>query len=148
MIRIITTFVCCLSVYLTSCEKFHCEPEHDRLITVFKDDTFQLTGVAISPEGRLFTNYPLWSDIYKYAVVEAGAENNNHKSETNWLSNKPYPNLYMNSWLAGENGKDKWVCVQAVFADDQNNLWVVDPAAPKQETVYQNSHKLVKINLA
>jgi sugar lactone lactonase YvrE len=106
-----------------------------------------LTGVAISPEGRLFTNYPLWSDVYKYAVVETGGENNNHKSQSNWLNKQPYPNLYMNSWHAGDNGKDKWVCVQAVYTDDKNNLWVVDPASPKMAGVYQNSHKLVKINL-
>lgn len=148
MIRIFIFFIGCLCLCFTSCNKFHCEPELDRLTTVFKDDTFQLTGVAISAEGRLFTNYPLWSEIYKYAVVEVDGENNNHKTETNWLAKQPYPNLYMNSWQVGDNGKDKWVCVQAVFADDQNNLWVVDPAAPKLEAVYQNSHKLVKINLA
>jgi hypothetical protein len=30
---------------------------------VFTDSTYQLTGVAVSHEGRMFTNYPLWSDI-------------------------------------------------------------------------------------
>jgi sugar lactone lactonase YvrE len=148
MSRITTIFICCLSLYFSSCNKFPCEPELDRLIPVFKDDTFQLTGVAITPEGRLFTNYPLWSDIYKYAVVETGHENNKNKTESDWLAKQPYPNLYMNSWKPGDNGKDKWVCVQAVVADDQNYLWVIDPAAPKMEAVYQNSHKLVKINLA
>jgi sugar lactone lactonase YvrE len=139
MIRIILPFICALLVCLSSCNKMPCEPETDRLITVFKDETFQLTGVAISPEGRLFTNYPLWSDVYKNAVVEIeGGENHN----------TPYANLYMNSWHAGDNGKDKWVSVQAVYADDKNRLWVVDAASPKMEGVYQNSHKLVKINLA
>jgi sugar lactone lactonase YvrE len=118
------------------------------LTTVFKDDTFQLTGVAISPAGRLFTNYPLWSDVYKYAVVEIGGEKNGHTTTNDPMAKYPYPNLYMNSWQPGSNGKDKWVCVQAVVADDQNNLWVVDAASPKMAGVYQNSHKLVKINLA
>jgi sugar lactone lactonase YvrE len=139
MMRILVPCICFLYVYVTSCNKLPCEPEMDRLATVFKDDTFQLTGVAISPEGRLFTNYPLWSQVYKHAVVEAGGENNQHKL--------PFPNLYMNSWQPGDNGKDKWVCVQAVYADDKNNLWIVDPASPEMEGVYQNSHKLVKINL-
>jgi sugar lactone lactonase YvrE len=137
MMRLIVP-ICSLCVFLISCNKLPCEPETDRLITVFKEDTFQLTGVAITPEGRLFTNYPLWSDVYKSAVVET-AEKENHKL--------PYPNLFMNSWKPGDNGKDKWVCVQAVYADDQNKLWVVDAASPKMEGVYQNSHKLVKINL-
>jgi sugar lactone lactonase YvrE len=70
------------------------------------------------------------------------------KQEDHRMNKLPYPNLYMNSWQPGENGKDKWVCVQAVYADEKNYLWVVDPAAPKMGPVYQNSHKLVKINLA
>jgi sugar lactone lactonase YvrE len=104
---------------------------------VFADDTYQLTGVAISADGRLFTNYPLWSDVYKYALVEVMPDK----------SVKPYPNEAMNSWKDGDSGMDKWVCVQAVYIDSQNTMWVVDPAAPFMEQVYQNSHKLVKINL-
>ena len=127
MMRLMVLSACFLGVYSTSCNKLPCEPEVDRLITVFKDDIFQLTGVAISPQGRLFTNYPLWSDVYKEAVAEIG-EKDNHKL--------PYPNLFMNSWKPGANGKDKWVCVQAVYADDENNLWVVDPASPAMEGVY------------
>jgi sugar lactone lactonase YvrE len=64
------------------------------------------------------------------------------------MTKYPYPNLYMNNWQAGGNGKDKWVCVQSVVTDNENNLWVVDPASPKMAGVYQNSHKLMKINLA
>jgi sugar lactone lactonase YvrE len=118
-----------------------------RLTTVFKDDTFQLTGVAISPDGRLFTNYPLWSDINKYAVVEIDGKVSDPKTGDQWMDKAPYPNLYMNSFKISDGDKDKWVCVQAVVTDDDNNLWVVDPASPKMAGVYNNSHKLVKINL-
>jgi sugar lactone lactonase YvrE len=104
---------------------------------VFSDNTYQLTGVAISKEGRLFTNYPLWSDAYKYAVVEI------HGNGTT-----PYPNAAMNSWAEGESGADKWVTVQAVYIDANNTLWVVDPASPKQNGVYQSSQKLVSIDLS
>jgi sugar lactone lactonase YvrE len=103
---------------------------------VFQDSTFQLTGVAVSNEFRVFTSYPLWSDIYKYAVSEV--------TEKNKL---PYPNMDWNSWKPGDDGNRKWVCVQAVHVDDSNFLWVVDPASPMQKGVYQNSQKLVKINL-
>jgi sugar lactone lactonase YvrE len=108
-----------------------------KLELVFADDTYQLTGVAVSKTGRLFTNYPLWSDTYKYALVE--------------IKDKkpiPFPNESMNSWKEGQSGKDKWVCVQAVYIDDQDFMWVVDPASPKMKKVYQQSHKLVKINLS
>jgi sugar lactone lactonase YvrE len=104
---------------------------------VFSDSVYQLTGVAVSREGRMFTNYPLWSDIYKYAAVEI-------RDSTHSI---PYPNAAMNSWQPGDDGMNKWVCVQAVHVDDNNILWVVDPASPKQKGVYQNSQKLVKINL-
>jgi sugar lactone lactonase YvrE len=89
----------------------------------------------------------LWLDIYNYAVVEVNGHLTNLKTDEYRMAKTPYPNLYMNSWQAGDNGKDKWVCVQAVVTDDENNLWVVDPASPKMAGVYQNSHKLVKINL-
>lgn len=107
-----------------------------QLELVFADNTYQLTGVAVSATGRIFTNYPLWSDIYKNALVE--------------IKDKkaiPFPNETMNSWKEGQSGKDKWVCVQAVNIDNQDFMWVVDPASPKMKKVYQQSHKLVKINL-
>ncbi|WP_299289250.1 L-dopachrome tautomerase-related protein [uncultured Mucilaginibacter sp.] len=109
-----------------------------KLEQVFADPTYQLTGVAISAKGRLFTNYPLWTpSIYKYALVEVLPNN----------QVKPFPDAAMNSWKPGESGKNKWVCVQAVYIDDNDAMWVVDPAAPKLDKVYQQSNKLVKINL-
>jgi len=103
----------------------------------FSEDTYQLTGVAISKHGRLFTNYPLWPGPHKYALVEVFANN----------EVKPFPNVEMNTWQDGDDGKNKWVCVQAVYIDDTDTMWVVDPACPFMEQVYENSHKLVKINL-
>ncbi|MHA4843993.1 L-dopachrome tautomerase-related protein [Flavitalea antarctica] len=105
---------------------------------VFSDDTYQLTGVAISKAGRLFTCYPLWPGPHKWGLVEiVGPE-----------ACRPYPDERWNSWKEGDNGKDKWVCVQAVYVDDEDYLWVVDPACPFMEEVYDNSFKLVKFNLA
>jgi sugar lactone lactonase YvrE len=112
-------------------------PQKLKLELVYADDTYQLTGVAISQKGRLFTNYPLWSDTYKYALVEVKDK-----------KAVPFPDETRNSWKEGQPGKDKWVCVQAVYIDDQDFMWVVDPAAPKMNKVYQQSHKLVKINLS
>lgn len=110
----------------------------NQLEPVFSDDTYQLTGVAVSKEGRLFVCYPLWPGPHKYDVVEITADN----------QVKPYPDEATNSWQEGEDGKNKWVCVQAVYVDEENYLWVVDPACPNMEQVYDNSFKLVKFNLA
>ena len=105
---------------------------------VFMDSTFQLTGVAVDKSGRLFTNYPLWSPTYKNSVVEIMPGNRV----------KVFPNAEMNNWKQGGEGKNKWVCVQAVYIDDNNIMWVVDPAAPMIKKVYGESNKLVKIDLA
>lgn len=81
----------------------------------------------------MFTNYPRWSDIYQYAVVEIKPGN----------QRIPYPDPEMNSWQPGQAPQDKWVCVQAVTVDDSDRLWVVDPASPKMQGVYENGQKLV-----
>jgi sugar lactone lactonase YvrE len=108
-----------------------------KLEQVFGDPQYQITGVAISAKGRLFVNYPVWSPVHKYCVVEVlpGGEV------------KPYPNEEMNSWKPGDDGLKKWVSVQAVYIDDQDKLWVVDPAAPHFGEVYKESDKLVRIDL-
>jgi sugar lactone lactonase YvrE len=104
---------------------------------VFVDSTYQLTGVAISPEGRLFVNYPYWLDKHSYSVVEVS------KDQKRVL----YPDAAWNSFKKGDRGSAKFVCVQAVVADEENNLWIVDPAGIGLADVYQNSNKLVQIDL-
>ena len=102
---------------------------------VFSDNTYQLTGVAKEPSGRLWVNYPRWSDIYRYAVVTA---------EGNAV--KPYPNEAFNNWQPGQDGQNKWVCVQSVYVDNSGGLWILDPAAPMMKTIQGNGAKLVKMN--
>jgi sugar lactone lactonase YvrE len=107
------------------------------LETVYNDSTYQLTGVAVSKTGRLFTNYPRWSSTYRYGVVEI--KNG---------SPVPYPDSAYNNWTPQDSGLKKWICAMAVTIDDQDNLWVVDPASPQLEGVIKNSQKLVRINLS
>jgi sugar lactone lactonase YvrE len=106
-----------------------------RLEPVFSDSTYQLTGVAKEPGGRLFVNYPRWSEKYRYAVVKADGN-----------KATPFPNEAMNNWQPGQPGADKWVCVQSVYADDGGTLWILDPAAPFMKTVQGGGPKLVKMN--
>lgn len=124
--------LCFLLVFNQSC-KHHIEPgKSDRLELVYKDNTYQLTGVAKQQGGDLFINYPRWSPVYKYAVVKADSVSNA----------MPYPDAAVNDWHPGE-GKTKWVCVQSVYVDKGNNLWVLDPAAPGLKTIQDNAAKLV-----
>jgi sugar lactone lactonase YvrE len=112
-------------------------PAVSELEELFSDNKYQLTGVAVSAKGRLFTNYPIWSPVHKYSVVEV----------TSKTDAKPYPNEEVNRWKDGDDGSSKFVSVQAVYVDDQDNLWVVDSANPGFAGVYQDSDKLVRINL-
>jgi sugar lactone lactonase YvrE len=109
-----------------------------RLEPVFKDDTYQLTGVAVSKSGRMFVNYPYWTDTYNYALVEVLKDG----------TKKPYPDARWNSWKMGQDPTNKWVCVQSEYVDDKDRLWVIDPASPKQAGVYRDAHKLVCFDLA
>lgn len=108
-----------------------------QLEEVFADSTYQLTGVAVSPNGRLFTNYPYWLDTHRYSVAEV-------------IDGKPvpYPDSTWNSFKKGDNGQNKFVCVQAVVTDENGYLWIVDAAGIGLGPVYRHSNKVVKINLA
>jgi sugar lactone lactonase YvrE len=123
--------VCLLTAVLSA------NAQQPKLIPVYQDNTYQFTGVAITAKGRLFVTYPNWSDTYKYAVVEVMKDG----------SAKPYPDAAMNAWKKGDDGRNKWVCVQTAYVDDQDFLYIVDPAAPKLGKVYNNSAKVVKFDL-
>ncbi|WP_345952048.1 L-dopachrome tautomerase-related protein [Mucilaginibacter sp. PAMB04274] len=111
--------------------------QQPKLQQVYSDNTYQFTGVAISAKNRLFVTYPRWSKTYKYAVVEVMPNG----------TAKPFPDAATNSWQPGEDGMNKWVCVQTAYVDDQDYLYIVDPAAPMLAKVVGNSAKVVKFNL-
>ena len=111
--------------------------EEIRLTSIFEDKNCQFTGVAFSQSGRMFVNYPRWQEPHQYDLVEI----------TRGSVGRPYPDQAWNSWTTNESGSNKWVCVQGIYVDDDDRLWVVDPAAPKMEKVVYNSAKLVCIDL-
>ncbi|MBS7563230.1 hypothetical protein KHS38_02330 [Mucilaginibacter sp. Bleaf8] len=111
--------------------------QQPKLQQVYADNTYQFTGVAVSAKNRLFVTYPLWSKTYKYAVVEVMPNG----------TAKPFPDAAMNSWKTGEDGSNKWVCVQTAYVDADDYLYIVDPAAPMLNKVVGNSAKVVKFNL-
>jgi len=96
----------------------------------------QVTGVTVSKAGRLFVNFPFWSDEHTTSVAEMTADG----------AERPYPDL---GWNSKEGPPEKrWICVQSVYVDDKNMLWVLDPASPKMEGVVKGGPKLVEIDLA
>jgi len=102
----------------------------------------QVTGVAAAPDGRVFVNFPRWTEDAPVSVAEVAKDG----------SIKPYPDDAWNAWRNAEATKmapgEHFVCVQSVVADDHGNLWVLDAAAPGLEKVIAGGPKLVRIELA
>lgn len=99
----------------------------------------QVTGVAVSKDGRVFVSFPRWRDGVDVSVGELRADG----------SVRALPDGRWNSWSEADGGaQDKWVCVQAVWVDPENRLWVIDPASPKMAGVASGGAKLVRIDVA
>ena len=79
----------------------------------------QWTGIAVMPDGRIFVNFPRWSDDVPVSVGELLPDG----------SVRAFPNAEWNSGApAPEN---RFVCVQSVVADREGYLWVLDSGNPK-----------------
>jgi sugar lactone lactonase YvrE len=95
------------------------------------------TGVAVSEEGRIFVNYPRWSPDVAISVAEL----------TNSGGAKAFPNAEWNRWEEGLPQHERFVCVQSVYIDRNDDLWVLDAGNPLLEGVVEGGPKLVKIDL-
>ncbi len=109
-----------------------------QLTQVYQNNDFQLTGISVSKTRRLFVNFPRWSPDYLNAVVEAMPDG----------SSKPFPDEDWNRWdLDPKTAGNHLVCVQAMFVDDTDSLWILDPAAPMLMSIIPGGPKLVKVDL-
>lgn len=102
----------------------------------------QVTGVTVAADGRIFVNFPRWSEDAPVSVAELTRDGRI----------KPYPDEAWNAWRNVKRDQmapgDHFVCVQSVVADGHGNLWVVDPAAPGPGYIVPGGAKLVRIDLA
>ncbi|WP_224361514.1 SMP-30/gluconolactonase/LRE family protein [Hyalangium versicolor] len=80
----------------------------------------QWTGITVSKEGRIFINFPRWSEDVPVSVAEL-------KGDTVI----PWPDAAWNSWTPGGTAENRFVAVQSVVVDDQDRLWVVDTGNPQ-----------------
>jgi sugar lactone lactonase YvrE len=101
----------------------------------------QVTGVSVSGDGRIFVNFPRWTEDTAVSVAELGQDG----------ALRPYPDTQWNAWRNARKDDmtphDHWVCVQSIVADGRGSLWVLDPAAPAQSHVVAQGPKLVRIDL-
>jgi hypothetical protein len=108
------------------------------LITVASSGNVMLTNAAVSPRGRLFGNFPRWTSVPTPSVGEATTEGDF----------KPFPGGSWNEWQPGLPPNDRFVCTHGLYADRENNLWVIDDASPQHGAMVEGGAKLVKIDLA
>ncbi len=102
----------------------------------------QVTGVTVSADGRIFVNFPRWTEDTPVSVAEVLEDG----------SIRPYPDAGWNAWRNALANllppESHFVCVQSVVADGRGNLWVLDPAAPAQNRLLAGGVKMVRIALA
>jgi len=108
------------------------------LITVASSGNVMMTNAAISPEGRLFANFPRWTEVPTPSVGEATADG----------GFRPFPGGSWNEWRPGLPPGDRFVCTHGIHADRENNLWVIDDASPHHGAMIEGGVKLVQIDLS
>ena len=103
----------------------------------------QWTGVAVSHEGRIFVNYPRWSPATTISAAEI----------TPTGEVKPFPDENWNKWQPAAitekaaKPQDQFLCVQSVYCDSRNYLWILDTGNPFLMGVVKDGPKLLKIDL-
>jgi len=122
-----------------------CKQETKTALQINKENPLELiaesdklwTGLAISKEGRIFVNFPRWSKDVTVSVGEV-------------IDGKvvPYPNEEMNTWSMDMPYGENFVCVQSVYVDDENYLWILDPSNPYFEGVINLEAKLYQVDLS
>jgi sugar lactone lactonase YvrE len=99
----------------------------------------QVTGVAVSKDGRVFVNFPRWEKDVEISVAEVSPDG----------TLKPYPDAEWNAYrnAAPRDLANHFICVQSVTVDPQGFLWILDPAAPGNEFNLPGGIKMLKVDL-
>ncbi len=100
----------------------------------------QITGIAVSKDGRIFVNLPRWTLDVPVSVGEVKDGYITPFPDSSW-------NAYRNSAGASNKPKEQFVCVQSVVFDHEGFLWALDPASPGQQGPIKDGPKLVKIDI-
>ena len=108
------------------------------LISVVSSGNVMMTNAAVSPSGRLFANFPRWTEVPTPSVGEATADG----------GFTPFPGGAWNEWRPGQPPQERFVCTHGLHADRDDNLWAIDDASPHHGAMVEGGAKLVKIDLA
>jgi hypothetical protein len=108
------------------------------LLTVASAGNVLITNAAVSPRGRLFGNFPRWTEVPTPSVGEATADG----------GFAPFPGGGWNDWHPGLPPHDRFVCTHGLHADRDDHLWAIDDASPHHGAMIEGGAKLVRIDLA
>ena len=131
MNKIIYRLLIVLLVFCTIACQNKNTPKQNKLEVIASSDK-QWTGVAVDNKGRIFVNYPKWSDDVPISVAEI-------------VNGEPvaYPNK---DWNNREN-TESFVAVQSVVVDKKNRLWILDTRNPLFKGVMKGGPMLYQFNL-
>jgi hypothetical protein len=107
------------------------------LIRVAASEHAILNGVAVSPQGRVFSSFPRWMHAPTPSLGEAMPDG----------GFRTFPGNEWNEWREGLDPATHFVNVHSVCADAENFLWAVDDAAPNHQPRLKGGAKVVKIDL-
>lgn len=143
MIRLPVLAVCAAAL-LAGCASSPEAPPPAPLATgelrqVASSSEYQWTGLAISARDRVFVSYPRWFGPHELSVAEVLPSG----------ERRAFPDTMWNSWTPeqGTVPREKFACVQAVFVDARDRLWILDAGAPKFEGPVEGGPKLVQVDL-
>jgi sugar lactone lactonase YvrE len=95
------------------------------------------TGIAVSGQGRIFVCCPRWTDAIFTSVGEVDPSG----------ELVPFPDSGWNSWKPSDPPAERFICVQGLCIDEDDNLWVLDAADPGFRGVIPGGAKIVKIDI-
>lgn len=105
-------------------------------LTPVATSAVQWTGVAVTQQSRVFANFPrMETDTIPYSVAEVSGP-----------QATPFPDAEWNTWNRTLPPQSRFVCVQSVYVDANNFLWVLDAASPQMRGVVPGGAKLLKFD--
>jgi sugar lactone lactonase YvrE len=112
-------------------------PSLNVTLTPVATSAVQWTGVAVTRDNRVFANFPrMETDTIPYSVAEVSG-----------TQATPFPDAAWNTWDRSMAPTNKFVCVQSVYVDANNFLWVLDAASPQMRGVVPGGAKLLKFDV-
>jgi sugar lactone lactonase YvrE len=101
---------------------------------------YQPTGVAVSKQGRLFVSSPI-TRIHGWTVAEILPD-----GKMRAFPDKAW-NRKWRLWPKDRHPEDHLIAAQSIFRDKNNDLWILDSAAPGQLVPVLRGPKLVQVDL-